>query len=149
MKYFEVKIRKLRFEWNKKPLTENDFFRLCKKLKISVTLMPLEVEGFYYAVKGRHYIAIDSNLRGLRRVFTMFHELGHFLMHAPETGVTANFSGLVKDTVLEREADAFALCALLPLHLVQTRTIQELVEDESFPSGFVKDRMGVYQRYGF
>lgn len=75
------KISQLKIGWNVKPLTEEVFFRLCRKYKIKVIEMPLQVDGFYYYVKGRHYIAIDTRLTHLRRLFVMFHEFAHYLRH--------------------------------------------------------------------
>jgi len=52
-------------------------------------------------------------------LFTMFHELGHFLLHVPDSGVTASFHGVGRRTRKEREADTFALCALIPKSFVE------------------------------
>jgi Zn-dependent peptidase ImmA (M78 family) len=119
MKLIIDKIKGLAFGWNERPLTERDFYKLCKRFQISVTEMPLATGGFYYRVKGRDFIAISSRLTGSKRLFVMFHELGHFLLHVPDSGVTANFHGVGRRTRKEREADMFALCALIPKSFIE------------------------------
>ncbi len=119
MKLLVDKIKSLAFGWNERPLTESDFYKLCKRFQVSVTEMPLATGGFYYRVKGRDFIAISSRLTGSKRLFVMFHELGHFLLHVPDSGVTANFHGIGRRTRKEREADMFALCALIPKNLIE------------------------------
>ncbi len=96
MQFLVEKVTNLRIEWNKRALTEDDFYLLCKRFKITVQEMPLSVSGFYYCMKRRHFIAVDSRLEPRQKLFVMFHEFAHFLMHAPDTGVTANFHGIGK-----------------------------------------------------
>ena len=109
MRFLTDKITAIRIDWNERPLTESDFYRLCKRFKINVVEMPLRTDGFYYRVMGRDFIAVDSKLAGPRKLLVLFHELGHFLFHTPETGATANFHGVGRRTRKEREADVFAL----------------------------------------
>ena len=148
MLFFLDKILRLRCQWNKKPLTQNDFYRLCKRHKITVQEMPLRVSGFYYCVLGRHYIAIDSRLPQHKKLFVMFHEFAHFLMHAPDTGVTANFHGVGKKTRKEAEADLFALCAIIPKTWIETRPIQEIAEEEGIPESIIIERSQIYESRG-
>lgn len=144
MLFFLEKISKLRSQWNKQPLTEDDFYRLCRRQKVVVQEMPLTVSGFYYCVLGKHYIAIDSKLKHHEKLFVMFHEFAHYLMHAPNTNETANFHGIGKQTRHEVEADAFAICALIPKTWIETRTAQELIEDEGLPADIVVERQKIY-----
>ncbi|HMJ07964.1 MAG TPA: ImmA/IrrE family metallo-endopeptidase [Pyrinomonadaceae bacterium] len=148
MQFFIEKISRLRFSWNKRPLTETDFYRLCRRFRIHVTEMPLQTNGFYYCMKGRHFIALDSRLTGHKKLFVMFHELAHFLMHSPDAGVTANFHGVGKKTRKEMEADAFALCAILPKQRIENQTPYELADDEGIPADIISQRIGVYRKYG-
>lgn len=141
------KIRKLNIGWNERPLDEADFYRLCKRLKVSVTEMPLKVGGFYYRAGGRDFIAIDCGLAGPRRLAVLFHELAHFLFHAPESGATANFHGVGRRTRKETEADVFALVAIMPRELLRRRTPAELIED-GIPAELVGSRQHILMRYG-
>ena len=147
MKFLVEKISSLRINWNKQTLTEEDFYRLCKRFKITVQEMPLSVSGFYYCMKRRHFIAVDSKLAPQKKLFVMFHEFAHFLMHAPDTGVTANFHGVGKKTRKETEADAFALCALIPRTWIEGRTEQEMLEDEAITQEMLRQRIKILQTY--
>ena len=149
MRSFLKKIEKLGCGWNEKELKDEDFYRLCKLHKITVLEMPLRVSGFYYSVLGRHYIAINCRLKQPKKLFVMFHEFAHYLMHAPDKGVTANFHGVGGKTRKEAEADAFAICALLPRPTIASRTAQELIEDDGLPASLVSERFRIFETRGF
>ncbi|CAN5558702.1 hypothetical protein BH10ACI3_BH10ACI3_10140 [soil metagenome] len=149
MRFFTDKISKLRIGWNERPLTEAEFYRVCKRFKIRVVEMPLRTGGFYYRVMGRDFIAVDCRLSGPRKLAVLFHELGHFLFHAPESGATANFYGVGRRTRKECEADVFALCALIPRPMIESRSLRELIEDDGLPEDLVKERLSILERYGF
>jgi Zn-dependent peptidase ImmA (M78 family) len=141
MLFFLDKFSDLKCHWNKKPLTDEDFYRLGKRHKITVQEMPLRVSGFYYCMLGRHYIAINSRLGHPKKLFVMFHEFAHYLIHAPDSGATANFHGIGKKTRKEFEADAFAVCALIPRPVVESRSVQDLIEVEGLPEELVRQRI--------
>lgn len=147
MLFFLDKISKLRCQWNKQPLAEEDFYRLCRREKVVVQEMPLTVSGFYYCVLGKHYIAVDSKMKHHGKLFVMFHEFAHYLMHAPDTNETANFHGIGHKNRREIEADAFAICALIPKPWIEGRTSQELIEDEGLPIEMVKARREIYELF--
>ncbi|MCA1589153.1 MAG: ImmA/IrrE family metallo-endopeptidase [Acidobacteria bacterium] len=141
------KISRLRCGWNKRPLTEADFYRLCARKKITVVEMPLATNGFYYCVKNKHFIAISTRLASPTRLLVMFHEFAHYLMHAPDTGVTANFHGVGFKTRKELEADAFALCALMPRIWIEKRRLQDHAEHENIPPNLVAERLKLFETY--
>lgn len=147
MHFLLTKLQSLKIGWNEVPLSELDFHRLCRRFKIRVVEMPLTVDGFYYRAKGIDSIAISSTLKGAKRLAVMFHELGHFLFHAPDHGATANFHGVGRPTRKECEADVFALCALIPRDLLLEKTIDELI-DLGFPADLITQRVSVYRRHG-
>ena len=141
------KLANLRIGWNERQLDEEDFYALCRRYRITVVEMPLEPDGFYYCVKGKHFIAVSSRLPAIRKLLVMFHEFGHFLMHSPDTNTTASFHGLGKKTRKEQEADSFALCALIPKSRLEECEIGELIDD-GFPAELLTDRLRVYERLG-
>lgn len=110
--------------------------------------MPLRVGGFYYCMLGRHYIAVNSRLRSTTKLFVMFHEFAHYLIHAPDVGVTANFHGVGRKTRKEFEADAFATCALIPRQMIESRSVQELVEEDGLPEELISARVELYRTLG-
>ena len=148
MLFFHDKISKLNIAWNRCALTEDDFHRICRKLKITAVEYPLTTNGFYYSVMGGHYIVVDSRLTGVKKLLVMFHELAHFLFHTPDHGVTANFHGVGGKTKKEAEADAFALCALVPAVWLKSRLIHHISEEEGIPHAILRDRIDVFERYG-
>lgn len=148
MKGYLEKINGLKFGWNVKPLTEAEFYRLCRKFKVKVVLMSLKRRGYYSRVKGKHHIVISDRLPDFQTLFVMFHEFGHFLMHSPASGQGTKFSGKCEGSREETEADAFAYCALLPLSMLRDRLPEELVNDFGFPAGFLMERLKIYERYG-
>ena len=145
MQSYLVKIKSLRIGWNKRPLGEEDFYRLCRRFKVTVVEMPLRTNGFYYCVRGRHFIAVDSKLSHIKKLLVMFHEFAHFLMHSPDTNTTASFHGLGQKTRKEREADAFAICALIPKTWIEEREISELI-DEGYSIELLRERARVYEQ---
>ncbi len=147
MNFLLQKIAKLNIGWNECPLNDADLYGLCRRYKITVEELPLRVSGFYYSVMGRHFIAVNSNLKPDRKLFVLFHEFAHFLLHAPDTGATANFHGIGKKTRKEIEADLFALVALIPQPLLLQRSSAELV-DEGFHPDDVSERTAIFERYG-
>lgn len=149
MRFYVEKAKSLGCGWNEVPLTDDDFHLLCRRFKIVVQELPLQVGGFYYSVLGRHFIAIDRKLESRQKLFVMFHEFAHFLLHTPESGATANFHGLGRKTRVELEADIFALCALMPRPWIEGRSMQELVEVDGMPEEMVVQRIRLLSRYGF
>ena len=147
MRSYFSKIRSLKIGWNDRQLDETDFYGLCRRFKITVVEMPLTTNGFYYCVKGKHFIAIDSKLDRIKKLLVMFHEFAHFLMHAPETNTTASFHGLGTKTRKEREADTFALCALIPKSFIANKDVSELL-DEGFSSDLLEERFALYRSAG-
>lgn len=146
MRFLSDKAHKLEIGWNERSLTEEDFHRLCRRYKIVVEEMPLRVSGFYYRVMGRDFIAIDSRLRGNERLTVMFHELAHFLFHTPESGEAANFHRIGQKTRQEIEADAFALCAIIPLSDIAGWDELSRLEC-SIPNDLFRQRLDIFELY--
>lgn len=147
MQFIVGKISQLGIGWNERRLDEDDFHNICKRFKISVTEMPLTVSGFYYRVTGKDFIAVNSKLSGPKKTLVLFHELGHFLLHTPDTGATANFHGIGRRSRKEIEADAFALCSIIPRPVLESRSICELIDDGIDPDA-LRERVEVYRRFG-
>ncbi len=141
------KISQLNIGWNERELVESDLYRICRRFKIGVTEMPLGVRGFYYRVMGRDFIAVDSKLSGPKKLLVLFHELGHFLLHTPDSGSTANFHGFGRRSRKEIEADAFALCAIIPKSMLETRSIDELINEGIDPDA-LRERVEIYSCHG-
>jgi len=148
MRFSLDKFSNLKIGWNERPLTEADFYRLCRKFKITCEEIPLSVSGFYYCVMGRHFIAIDSKLGQRKKLFVMFHEFAHYPMHAPNTNETASYHGLRPQSRKEREADIFALVAIIPRRWLESRTADELIADEGVSPDELRKRFELFEMHG-
>lgn len=148
MRFLTEKIAELNIGWNVRPLSEADLYRLCRRFKVNVQEMPLAVGGFYYRVMGKDYIAVDSKLPKHQKLAVLYHELGHFLFHTPESGATASFHGVGRRTRQEVEADAFSLCAIIPRTWIETKTFEEVIEMEGLPAEMVQERFEIFEKFG-
>lgn len=147
MRFLIDKLLSLRIGWNERPLTVADFQKICRRLHVTVQEMPLSIGGFYYRAMGKDCIAVDSRLPEKEKLAVMFHELGHFLFHAPETGAAASFHHVAGPTREECEADVFALCALLPKPLIERECVSDLI-DEGFSPQMIAERFAILRRFG-
>jgi Zn-dependent peptidase ImmA (M78 family) len=136
--------------FNKRIHTEEDFWRICKRFKIIVKQMPLLVDGYHERRRGRYYILINSNLRGIKWLHTAFHELCHFLLDAPghsDNYVLYRKSAGDKDDPRERFADAFATICIMPWPELK-RLSNEDISDHYTLLQICHARILVYTDYG-
>jgi Zn-dependent peptidase ImmA (M78 family) len=148
MKLLAHKLYELGIGWNERGFDDAKFFRLCEAFDVNVIEGHLETTGFYYRLLGRDFIVVNSKLAGVEKLFVLLHELGHFLLHVPRSGPAASFFEIGRSTRKEREADIFALCALLPKSTVDRRGLDGLIHD-GYPHEIVERRLQVRQRHGF
>lgn len=133
MKNFSItRIRQIFPNFNRTPVTEIQFWKICKRFKIVVRSIPLGlVDGYHERKKGRNYIIINSKLKGDKWLHTALHELCHYLFDAPDHGDyvfyrTPDGCGKLEPDPLEPEekkrrrkqrekfADAFGLACMIP-----------------------------------
>jgi hypothetical protein len=147
MRLLVEKLQSLGIGWNERVLDDGDAGELCRRLDITLDERPMTVKGFYYRLLERDFIAIDSALQGPVRFAVLFHELAHCLFHAPVSGPIAGFHHIGRITRQEREADMFALCAVIPLAMIETHDAAELVADGIGPE-LVEARFEIYRVHG-
>lgn len=94
-------------------------------------------------MRGRHSICVDVRLDEKLKFKIKLHELAHHILHTGKP----HFYLLDPNRREECEAEVFALCALIPLKWVKTKTLRELVEDECIPEEFVYARKNIYENY--
>ena len=95
---------------------------------------------------GRDFIAVNYKLSGPQKLAVLFHELGHFLFHIPESGPAANFHNVGRRTRQEIEADIFSLCAVIPKISIKTRSFTELIY-EGLPAAMLAARLEIFEKY--
>ena len=130
-------------DWNQRPLDEADIFALCYRFDIGLVELPLKTDGFYFRVDGRDIIAVDSQLDSVRRLVVLLHELGHYLLHAPESPVTASFHGVGRRTREEKEADLVSLCGLIPRPILGNFDF----ESSAVPAAMWAQRLEIYKTH--
>lgn len=135
-------------DWNQRPLTETDFYRLAARFGVSVEELPLRVNGFYYQAAGRHVIAVNNRLPYQKKLFVMFHELGHFLLHSPQHSTAVGWYSVGRRDKKEREADAFALCAIWPRALVLRIVPADLSIDGDDAAAIFAARVRLLKKHG-
>lgn len=100
-----------------RPLTEEDFFEICRREDITVLEQDVPT-SFYMRCDSVPVIVLKRSERGLRRLFSAFHELGHHFLHGGRSDSLALFRGS-RESKSELEADAFAAIALCPATALQ------------------------------
>lgn len=130
-------------EWNVKVLTEDDFYYYCDLARITVRDMPLDsLPGMYVICDGRPCIFLDEDLRGAERLFIAFHELAHHWLHP---GGASCFHGY--EDITEEEADAFAICAMIPVTMLPHYHHSEIAELYGYTPEQVRFRREVFDKY--
>src|SRR3954451_9622736 len=94
-----------RYGLGSRPMLEEDFYLICENEGIEVLQSP-EKFSFYFTMLDEHFIVLPKRRKGLKLLYAMFHELGHFAMHVGTEPEAAFLSGHGK---YEAEADATAL----------------------------------------
>lgn len=135
--YIEERAEKLLQEANclKAPI---DINKCAQHLKVEVNPLELDenVSGFFVIKENKAHIGYNKNDNDKRTRFTIAHELGHFVLHAKqiplfidkyETKLYRDFSSTTGESIMEREANAFAAALLMPRKLI----LKELEEDNN------------------
>lgn len=148
MHFLVERFRRLGIGWNERRLGESDALELCRRFGITFLEMPLATRGFYFRLQGKDHIAVDSRLSPAQRTFVIFHELGHYLLHAPTSGPAVNFHRVGIRTRAEREADLFALCAMIPADAVKDPSFQEMPAVHDLEPEQIAERLEIYGSYG-
>ncbi len=143
-----IKIQAVFPDFNIRPITTEDFWRVVRREKIVVRQMPLMVDGYYTIRRNKHYILINSKLTGVRWLHTALHELHHFLFDVPgpKDGRAFYRNGEYIDR-REYRADAFALIGVLPWpDLLSIRP--DDVDGSPWLAELVHDRITVRTHFG-
>ena len=139
---FKRKVRGL----NSRALTERDFYVICEREGIYVAeddSEDMKWNGIYTIIDGVPVIIIKASLRGLERLWTMFHELGHHFMHTPST---CFFSAATLEKH-QSEANAFAAIALIPVKVVRQIPLWELYDIDEFSTKLFQIRLEIFALY--
>ncbi len=125
--------------------TEEDFWRIVESEKIQV-IYSEEKFPFSFTMLGEKFIVLPRRRKGLKLLFSMFHELAHLLLMNGRP-VSVAFQGLehCDNDKEEAEADAIALVALIPKHLI--REIAGM-DDSRYGNRLWRERCRLFFIYG-
>jgi Zn-dependent peptidase ImmA (M78 family) len=140
------RFQRLRKGWNKRAFTEKDFWAICKSEGVVVienNTEHMKWNGIYTVLFGVPTIILNARLTGLERLWTIFHELGHHLLHSPETCFFSE--GTVNKA--QSEANTFAACALIPEKAVRQMYLWELYAVDEFAAKLFQIRLEVFEKY--
>lgn len=135
-----------RYGFNIRALTEEDFYAICESEGIHVIETDV-VTSFYMPVLGEPTIVLKKGLKGLKRLFVMFHELAHHFAHG---GKDANNAFFFDMTISKKEfeADAIATIAILPLSSLENYDFLDEHPRSRFAKQLYKDRQKLWFLHG-
>lgn len=127
--------------WNQRVLTYEIFERFCEREGILILNAALECPspGFFRIHRGWPVIAIDQQLRGVKRNLVAWHEVGHYLLHTP-----GHFGWHAKT---ELQADVVAHIALIPAVLIRSCTPAEIAEEYGYTQEMIWTRLEILRRF--
>lgn len=96
----------------------------------------------YY--KGYCFILINPTLDAGFRLWVLWHEIGHYILHHPET---SQFSSSMKRKN-DRDANYVAAVAMMPRPLIEGRTIDCVARRSHYPREIVQIRYDIYENEG-
>jgi Zn-dependent peptidase ImmA (M78 family) len=118
--------------------------QICRSEKIDLIRDPsLLWPGVYLVRRKKPRIFYDAALRGVDLLKTILHELGHHFQHAPQM-CFYDPSSLTK---AEYQAETFTAFALMPLALIKTKTVLELIEEFDYPHDLIAHRKDLFELY--
>jgi Zn-dependent peptidase ImmA (M78 family) len=130
--------------YNERVFTDDDFDLICEQCGIYVTEQKIKWHGYFTVCEGTPAIVINKRLRGVDRLVVAFHEVGHYLLHAPGTAFFCN--GSVSKS--EYEAQRFAAWALIPRPLMEDKTLSEIQEEFGYPTALMRFRQRIFDQSG-
>lgn len=129
-----------RLGWGKRVLTYEDFENACEREGVCVIdTPPMPVPGYYSIESGQHFIALERRLRGWQRALVAWHEFAHFVHHVPGCYGLSDKS--------EMHARAISHIAILPVSLIKSVPVSELIEIYGYPSEAVTERLQIYRAF--
>lgn len=137
-------IKKKLPEWNAKIFNEEDIYQMSDKMRLPIIENKIaKAKGEYLIIDDNPMIILKPKLKTGDRIWVLFHEFGHHLLHYP---VPHKFSkGLQRR--MDREANFFAVIALIPTPLVESKTLGEIMEEYGYPKDLILIRKEIYEAY--
>lgn len=130
--------------WNEKILGEDVAIEFCRSNSICIVDDYRLDYGRIVFYKGYTFILKNPYLEAGMRLWVLWHEIAHFLLHAPQS---SKFSPLVKRKN-DREANYIAAIAMMPRQTIQGRTFHEIEEEYGYPAKLIEIRDQIVKNEG-
>lgn len=146
MHFLIEKFEKLVKGFNKKPLTEKDLLKICKKEGICIVEEDsddMEWPAFYMMLDDIPTLFINAKIGGLERLWGIAHEIGHYFLHSPATCFFSDHA----QSKPESEANLFAAYALFPETTVKQIPLWEIYDVDPCAVKLFHIRLGFFDSY--
>lgn len=130
--------------WNERVFTERDALDYCQRNKIYIVESVGEPYGRIAFYKGYTFILLNPLLESAARTWVLFHEIGHYILHAPQA---ARFSPLVRRKS-DREANYIAAVAMMPKCVIEGKTFSEIQAEYGYPLELLQIRNQIVESEG-
>lgn len=127
--------------WNRRVMGEDDFDLICEQEGVHVLSLDIDWPGLYTLIDGLPVIILNPNVVPRSRPWVYGHELGHHLLHY---GSSCAFTYGGKEKA-ERQADLIASCALIPKHLLESTSLDEIRDTYRYPIELCEMRARFYK----
>ena len=134
---------------NRHVFSESDVRRLCEESGLEIKESDIEQKAFYVKFQGKATLYVNRDLRGIRWLYVVLHELAHHLLHAVNQQNAAYFFIEGQDSKQHHEAEAFALMAMLPEPFLRRLLAGDLYDEMGdYPKEIVEKRLKLLDLYG-
>lgn len=123
-------------DWNLRILTEHDALRICNENSVHLVEDVNTRFGKIVFHRGYVFIVMNPDLSPAMRLWVLWHEIGHFMLHAP---ASSRFTPMI-ERKNDREANYLAAIALMPKTLVVGKTVDQIIREYSYPRELVNIR---------
>lgn len=145
MKLLIPKILEFLPDWNNRIYTENDAEDFCERHDIiRVDSEFLDDLGEYRTRKGYPVILLHKFVSLRYRNLVLQHEIAHFILHPT---ISARYADEVAKRKFEKEANFVAAVALIPKHIIETKTLTEIADEFNIPIKTVLFRREIFDTY--
>lgn len=127
-------------EFNLKPYTETDFWRICEQFNIEVLPRKMDNNGYYVTDRAGEFIFISQDIKNhYLWLLVAYHELVHAICHYPCKFLYNKH---------ELQAETLSIIAICPLWMLYDREIQQQANFDVFLRIILTKRRKIREIYG-
>lgn len=129
-------------DWNQCVKPENAALEFCRLKEIRIVDDKKQKFGKLKFYKGYVFILINPKLSPAMRLWVLWHEIGHFILHSPQT---SNFSKSMKRKY-DRQANTVAAISMMPKNIIEFLTPEEIQEEYGYPMELIEIRLEILEK---